>query len=125
MNSWFDDLLHTFATNIGAGRLEKSEAGTAGLLFENGDHLYLEENEQVVQLSLVRKSSGFELLREIEALLNLCHFRHSRMYQAQPALLGEDVLVLGISLPQEDTTFDGLNHAVIQLQDMMNQAVGD
>lgn len=121
--NWITDLLPAFSHSLGMDHIPISDHGQAALEFENGQRLYFETVPTGVCVSLVYQSNGYQLLREIRTLLDLCHYENSTQYQLRPGLMGENMLSISTTIPQEKAILSELQSVVEQIQDVMTRVL--
>lgn len=121
--NWISDLLSAFAHSLGMDQIPMGSNGQATLEFENGQRLYFEVMPSGVGVSLVYHSDGYQLLKEIRTLLELCHYQNTVQYQLRPGLIAENVLSVSTTIPQEKAILSELQSVVEQIQDTMSRVL--
>ena len=121
---WADTLIQEYGHHLGLDALALNHDGLAGLSFDNGDELVFELNNEQLLVSLLYPSTGYELLKELESLLQYCHYQKSPGLQVQPGLLGDSTLSLSVCIDRENATTSGLDTAILHLRYIAEQVSG-
>lgn len=111
---WFNELLHELGNTMSMPQLQANSDGVVGLQFASGERLIIEhdDDDEGIQLSLLKTSEDFDLLDHIENTLRLCHYQRGLPFVIAPGLMGDDTLTYSIYLERDDATPSNLDKAI-------------
>ncbi len=118
-----DDLLVEFGRSLGLDGLAWSDTGVVVLDFANRGVLYLEDQDEVLLVYLVRDIDVRESkLKLLHTALTLCHYREGLPYVVQVGLRGEASLVFLVRFMSYDVTLPELER-VLELLSQLHDNV--
>ncbi len=118
-----DDLLVEFGHSLGLDGLAWSDTGVVVLDFANRGVLYLEDQDEVLLVYLVRDIDVRESkLQLLHTALTLCHYREGLPYVVQVGLRGEASLVFLVRFMSYEVTLPELER-VLELLSQLHDNV--
>ncbi len=118
-----DDLLVEFGHSLGLDGLAWSDTGVVVLDFANRGVLYLEDQDEVLLVYLVRDVDVRESkLKLLHTALTLCHYREGLPYVVHVGLRGEASLVFLVRFMSYDVTLPELER-VLELLSQLHDNV--
>ncbi|MCA8996317.1 MAG: CesT family type III secretion system chaperone [Planctomycetaceae bacterium] len=116
-----DETIQEFGRTMGLQGLSFRTDNTLRLEFERMGNLYLEQLEEEILVSLVRRYDWPDASL-MESLLDACSWRHDHPFDVSPGLHEDNQFVLTVRIPQNDFRLPRLEQAVSFL-DQLHTAV--